>query len=643
MVAGVGMPAPPAAAAAVTGVWWWAAVGLVLVVIAGVSGLARRGVWWRFAAVAVFVGAVAAVALAGPSDHYLYEVDRPSNPGYGRADPPEGTFVDLSAGVFRTCGVRTSGEIECWGEEFGRPPEGRFVAVDIVDGALFEPYNGGAPGRAGRGCAVGVDASVVCWSGQAGYFGGAGSGLGEDTYYRHGQNLAPRGEFVDVSVSMTVSCGLRGDGSVLCWGDRSRGDLDAPRGPFVEVFAGDPWHLVPSCGLRVDGGYVCWGQSTAPHPPAGEFVDVSSADSGGCAVSVAGSVECWGQWSDPPAGSDFVEVVVFPGRACAVRASGAVVCWNAAPEYDHRLPTPILDVRLYASREAWSAASREVPEGSLGSVGLSDSAGSLGSVASMVTGWAYSACGIGQDSTLECWHDTSVECQGGSEFWSCRRRGVESIEALDAPAGAFSQLSAAAGTFCGLRPDGTVACWGHAFQRSDSSVWWWRTLGGDFSALQPTPAGRFAKVSAGALTSCGLRPDGTVACWGSQGVESPEGRFVDISGGSRPCAIRADGAIVCWGHHSGGLPPSAIDQPVVSAARSNHTTCGILTDATMACWHRWARVPLDAPRRRVRPGLSPADPQPARARHHRFRLQRQLLRAAPGPLHPVLHALEPSR
>ncbi len=492
MVAGVGMPAPPAAAA-VTGVWWWAAVGLVLVVIAGVSGLARRGVWWRFAAVAVFVGAVAAVALAGPSDHYLYEVDRPSNPGYGRADPPEGTFVDLSAGVFRTCGVRTSGEIECWGEEFGRPPEGRFVAVDIVDGALFEPYNGGAPGRAGRGCAVGVDASVVCWSGQAGYFGGAGSGLGEDTYYRHGQNLAPRGEFVDVSVSMTVSCGLRGDGSVLCWGDRSRGDLDAPRGPFVEVFAGDPWHLVPSCGLRVDGGYVCWGQSTAPHPPAGEFVDVSSADSGGCAVSVAGSVECWGQWSDPPAGSDFVEVVVFPGRACAVRASGAVVCWNAAPEYDHRLPTPILDVRLYASREAWSAASREVPEGSLGSVGLSDSAGSLG----------------------------------------------------------------------------------------------------------------FAKVSVGALTSCGLRPDGTVACWGSQGVESPEGRFVDISGGSRPCAIRADGAIVCWGHHSGGLPPSAIDQPVVSAARSNNTTCGILTDATMACWHRWAPVPLDAPAGEFAPVSAP--------------------------------------
>lgn len=53
--------------------------------------------------------------------------------GYGRADPPAGVFVDVSAGWLRTCGVRADGALLCWGENVGEVPEGRFVGVDIVD------------------------------------------------------------------------------------------------------------------------------------------------------------------------------------------------------------------------------------------------------------------------------------------------------------------------------------------------------------------------------------------------------------------------------------------------------------------------------------------------------------------------------
>ena len=50
---------------------------------------------------------------------------------------------------------------------------------------------------------------------------------------------------------------------------------------------------------------------------------------------------------------------------------------------------------------------------------------------------------------------------------------------------------------CGIRTDGTLACWG----RNDSGQ------------ANP-PAGTFTQVSAGGFHTCGLRTDGMLACWG---------------------------------------------------------------------------------------------------------------------------------
>ena len=48
--------------------------------------------------------------------------------GSGRASPPVGVFVDVSASGLRTCGVRDRGEIECWGDWEG------FSAVSLAEG-----------------------------------------------------------------------------------------------------------------------------------------------------------------------------------------------------------------------------------------------------------------------------------------------------------------------------------------------------------------------------------------------------------------------------------------------------------------------------------------------------------------------------
>lgn len=64
---------------------------------------------------------------------------------------------------------------------------------------------------------------------------------------------------------------------------------------------------------------------------------------------------------------------------------------------------------------------------------------------------------------------------------------------------------------CGLRADGTVACWG-----------------GNASGQADPPDGLFTVITAGYEHSCGLHRDGEIACWGGNRygqLNLPDGRF----------------------------------------------------------------------------------------------------------------------
>jgi Regulator of chromosome condensation (RCC1) repeat len=56
--------------------------------------------------------------------------------------------------------------------------------------------------------------------------------------------------------------------------------------------------------------------------------------------------------------------------------------------------------------------------------------------------------------------------------------------------------------------------------------------------------------------TCGVRTDGTLACWGddSAGQSTPPGgTFTTVSaGGNHACAVRTDGGVVCWGQDTSG-------------------------------------------------------------------------------------------
>ena len=72
----------------------------------------------------------------------------------------------------------------------------------------------------------------------------------------------------------------------------------------------------------------------------------------------------------------------------------------------------------------------------------------------------------------------------------------------------------------------------------------------------PQPATRWLAVDAGDLHTCGIRTNGTVACWGSNTdgygtyrgqAEPPAGTFTSISAGEyHTCGVRSGGTVACW-------------------------------------------------------------------------------------------------
>ena len=100
--------------------------------------------------------------------------------------------------------------------------------------------------------------------------------------------------------------------------------------------------------------------------------------------------------------------------------------------------------------------------------------------------------------------------------------------------GGFTAVSAGNGFSCGIRSDGTAACWG---RNSDGQA--------------EAPEGEFSMVSAGGEHACGLLADGTVVCWGANGdgrTDAPDGKFSAVSaGGQHSCGVRSNWSLACWG------------------------------------------------------------------------------------------------
>lgn len=313
-----------------------------------------------------------------------------------------------------------------------------------------------------------------------------------------GRASPPEGEFVDVSVSSRTSCGVRVDGSLVCWGDFFG---EPPGGEFTAVSVGEE----VACALRADGSPVCWGaewrdglvESGLLEPPAGEFVDVSIYPRSltGCGVRIDGSLVCWGGGHygqlDVP-GGEFTEVVTGP-RLCALSVAGGLACWGD-PYNKGLLYAPLGVFQSVSSRSGYACAVRDSGElvcwGANPPVGDGPPGGEFTEVS--VAGAGMCALTVGGDAAC----------------WGTGRPELDTVRA-----GPFTQISASSGVVCALRTSGETKCWGNR-------TWYDGTAYvSKFGDWRP-PAGRFAQVAAHGrgrgdsyMYACGIRADTTIACW----------------------------------------------------------------------------------------------------------------------------------
>ena len=133
--------------------------------------------------------------------------------------------------------------------------------------------------------------------------------------------------------------------------------------------------------------------------------------------------------------------------------------------------------------------------------------------------------------------------------------------------------------------------------------------------LQASTPDNWAQISSGRYNTCGIKTDGTLWCWGSNGSgQLGQGDASDRStatqvgvatnwanvstGGAHVCATKTDGTLWCWGANTNGqvgvgdntnrTTPTQVGTDTtwtqVSGANASSHSCGIKSNGTLWCW-----------------------------------------------------------
>ena len=232
----------------------------------------------------------------------------------GQASPPSGTFKQVSAGVWNSCGVKTNGELACWGWDLGESPP---------SGTDFKQVSAWAY----HACAVKTGGELVCWGWNGGRTEIDGKYVDTDLPSLSGT------DFNRVSVGDWQGCVSRTNGKVVCWGKGNWGDrwdtVTSLTGTYAQVSVG----AAIVCVLRTDGEVACNSKLDSDprtKPLSGPFTEISA---GGivCGLKSGGQIACWGanvhNLLTPPSGT-FTQVSAGGGHACGVKTNGELVCWG---------------------------------------------------------------------------------------------------------------------------------------------------------------------------------------------------------------------------------------------------------------------------------------------------------------------------
>jgi len=282
-------------------------------------------------------------------------------------------FRSVYAGLYHTCGLTTDGVAYCWGYNYfgqlGATPTSvsQATPVAVTGGHTFASL---APGGY-FSCGLATDGTVYCWgAGSEGELGG-----GSYVYSQATPSAVTGGSgFLDVTAGQLHACGLATDGTALCWGDNTQGQLGTGPGsirtPSPQAVAlGQPLRQLDAgfgstCGVTTSGAGYCWGYNAygqvgdgsvgsvfpysqpTPVAVAGEhlFATISAGGLHACGITTAGAAYCWGfngfgqigdgtvvnRASPVAVKGEFTFTAVSAGghHTCGVTSAFEALCWG---------------------------------------------------------------------------------------------------------------------------------------------------------------------------------------------------------------------------------------------------------------------------------------------------------------------------
>ena len=154
------------------------------------------------------------------------------------------------------------------------------------------------------------------------------------------------------------------------------------------------------------------------------------------------------------------------------------------------------------------------------------------------------------------------------------------------PAGDFKQVTAGGYHTCGLKPDGSVQCWGSDEVLFECYEWGCTYVHGGQAS---PPATHFKQISAGLYHTCGVTLDGNVDCWGynphGETADRAGGNWLEVSAGEgHTCALRSDGVADCWGDNDNGRATDRTGPFTHLSAGGSHNCAIRQTDGKVECW-----------------------------------------------------------